>query len=385
MKNNRKHLMVFIFLITILLVFVPTVSAKNFCDSQPVVHAVLFYSPTCGHCQIVITEVLPPLVEKYGDQLQIIGVNVATVQGQTLYQALIEEWEIPETRLGVPTLVVADTYMVGEGEIPDQFPGIIEKGLETGGIDWPNIPEFSDVLAQTNGTSQEQSTEGKQSSSGTPDDNQTEATVDENSSTTSEANSSTLTIPFDDEISIADRFKMDLSGNILAVVVLVAMLISIVWIFIRIFNPEPSIGTDWSWITPILSIAGLIVAAYLTFVEVTETEAVCGPIGNCNAVQTSPYAKLFGFLPVGILGILGYIGILGSWLLKTIRSIKMERDHNSCNLGDGTVRSNLLNLSHLFGTFCDRCDLHLVHLIGNYYHPPIMGGNRACSTDLDGP
>ena len=26
-----------------------------------VVRAVLFYSPTCGHCEYVITEVLPPL------------------------------------------------------------------------------------------------------------------------------------------------------------------------------------------------------------------------------------------------------------------------------------------------------------------------------------
>jgi uncharacterized membrane protein len=51
-------------------------------------------------------------------------------------------------------------------------------------------------------------------------------------------------------------------------------------------------------------------------VEVTEAEAVCGPIGNCNAVQQSPYALLFGFLPVGILGLMGYIIILGIWLLN---------------------------------------------------------------------
>jgi uncharacterized membrane protein len=42
---------------------------------------------------------------------------------------------------------------------------------------------------------------------------------------------------------------------------------------------------------------------------------VCGPVGDCNTVQSSPYAKLFGILPVGILGLLGYVGILGAWLV----------------------------------------------------------------------
>jgi uncharacterized membrane protein len=32
-------------------------------------------------------------------------------------------------------------------------------------------------------------------------------------------------------------------------------------------------------------------------------------------VQASPFAKLFGFLPVGLLGAVGYIGILVGWFL----------------------------------------------------------------------
>ena len=49
---------------------------------QPVVRAVLFYSPTCGHCHYVITEVLPPLGERYGDQLQLVGVDITSQNGQ---------------------------------------------------------------------------------------------------------------------------------------------------------------------------------------------------------------------------------------------------------------------------------------------------------------
>jgi uncharacterized membrane protein len=68
------------------------------------------------------------------------------------------------------------------------------------------------------------------------------------------------------------------------------------------------------WLIPLLAIIGIGVASYLSFVEVTNTEAVCGPVGDCNTVQQSPYATLFGILPVGVLGVVGYILILGVWL-----------------------------------------------------------------------
>jgi thiol-disulfide isomerase/thioredoxin len=36
---------------------------------ESVVHAVLFYSPTCPHCHKVIAEHLIPMEEKYGERL----------------------------------------------------------------------------------------------------------------------------------------------------------------------------------------------------------------------------------------------------------------------------------------------------------------------------
>jgi uncharacterized membrane protein len=64
---------------------------------------------------------------------------------------------------------------------------------------------------------------------------------------------------------------------------------------------------------PLLSLLGLLVAAYLAFVETTQTQAVCGPVGDCNTVQQSEYARLFGVLPIGWLGLAGYILILAAW------------------------------------------------------------------------
>lgn len=66
---------------------------------------------------------------------------------------------------------------------------------------------------------------------------------------------------------------------------------------------------------PALAIAGLGIAGYLAYVEVGAVSAVCGPVGDCNAVQNSPYARLFG-IPLGVVGLAGYIAILGAWLCQ---------------------------------------------------------------------
>ena len=58
---------------------------------------------------------------------------------------------------------------------------------------------------------------------------------------------------------------------------------------------------------------GLGVALYLSYVEVTQVKAICGPVGGCNIVQSSPYAQLMGF-PVGVLGAIFYMAISVLWI-----------------------------------------------------------------------
>jgi uncharacterized membrane protein len=66
---------------------------------------------------------------------------------------------------------------------------------------------------------------------------------------------------------------------------------------------------------PLAALAGLLVAVYMTYVEVGQLEAVCGVVGDCNAVQQSQYAVLFGLLPIGVLGLIGYLAMLFAWVL----------------------------------------------------------------------
>ncbi|MBN2469907.1 MAG: vitamin K epoxide reductase family protein [Anaerolineae bacterium] len=77
----------------------------------------------------------------------------------------------------------------------------------------------------------------------------------------------------------------------------------------------------------IITLAGLGVAAYMSWAELTGTETVCpghtedatGEPGtiviDCGFVQQSIYASIFG-IPVALLGIAGYLAIAAIWLLE---------------------------------------------------------------------
>jgi uncharacterized membrane protein len=123
-------------------------------------------------------------------------------------------------------------------------------------------------------------------------------------------------------MTMFDRFNLDRTGNSLSVLVLVGMLLSLV---VRGYPPRVR-GAEWpSWVIPTLVLVGAGAAAYLSYIEITQTEAMCGPVGDCNAVNQSGYATLFGFLPVGVLGLIGYGVILVLWALRRSGSSDLPR------------------------------------------------------------
>jgi len=304
MKNERlKKLLSLVALIALLQL---QIIGQAFAQT-PVVRAVLFYSPSCGHCHYVITEVLPPLFEQYGDQLQIMGVDVTTANGQALYQAAVALFEIPEDKLGVPNLVIDDTYMVGSLQIPEEFPGLIEQYLAAGGVDWPNIPGLAAAIQA-----------GEEAAAATTAET-TETGADEAITVESVDTALGETSASDDVMS---KLQRDPVGNGLAIVVLIGMIAVIVYAVRRTLaasgrsnTPAPGSGLNgWrSWAVAAFGLLGVAVSIYMTYVETTQTIAVCGPIGDCNAVQQSAYAMLFGVLPIGLLGLLGYVAILVAW------------------------------------------------------------------------
>ena len=285
-KINQRFLIIGLFaLLLSTFHFLPAQAQEN--EDEPVVRAVLFYSPTCGHCENVIQNELPPLLEQYGNQLKIVAINTSLSEGQALYQATVEHYQIPENRLGVPTLIVADIVMVGEGEIPSEFPGIIADELTSGGTDWPAIPGLVELIAGVNFSS-------------TPRGNTQSGGEDAPSKSIA-------------SLSMLDKFMLDPVANSIAVIVLIGMIISIIWVIISFTRPLPKKDFWPIWVIPVLSVLGMGVAFYLTYVETSGSEAFCGPVGDCNTVQLSPFALLLGVLPVGLLGLIGYAMILAGW------------------------------------------------------------------------
>ncbi len=239
---------------------------------EKTVHAVLFYSPSCPHCHDVMTEVIPPLEAEYGAQLEVIELDTSQPQGQALFQAAVEHYQLE--MVGVPTLIVGEHALVGSFEIPEQFPGLIEEYLSQGGVGWPDLPGMQAIAEEHDPT--------------------------------------TGTMP-----TLQERFTRDLTGNMLSVVVLIGLAAA----FVAVIRPRPwhtSLAERFApWGIIIVLIVGIIAASYLSYVEVTQSEAVCGPVGDCNTVQQSRFALLFGFLPMAVFGLIGYVMILGAFIYAT--------------------------------------------------------------------
>lgn len=109
------------------------------------------------------------------------------------------------------------------------------------------------------------------------------------------------------------------NGFTLAIVIMIGMGIALLYSLIAFAIGKTFTLPKWGdWLIPVLILIGVGVAAYLSYVETHSVEAVCGPVGDCNTVQQSRYATLFGFLPVGVLGLLGYLGMLAAWLTRKV-------------------------------------------------------------------
>ncbi len=70
------------------------------------------------------------------------------------------------------------------------------------------------------------------------------------------------------------------------------------------------------WLTPVLSVAGVLVAAYLTYVHYEHDALVCG-VGDCALVQTSAYATLAG-VPIAVLGLVMYVTMLALGIIRAM-------------------------------------------------------------------
>ena len=101
---------------------------------------------------------------------------------------------------------------------------------------------------------------------------------------------------------------------------MVVAMVYVIYALLKASDSEASQRSSWvDWLIPLVVLLGIGAAGYLTYVETQPVVAICGPVGDCNAVQSSSYARVLGILPVGIMGLLGYAAILIAWVVQRVR------------------------------------------------------------------
>lgn len=305
---------------------------------QPIVYAVLFFSPSCGHCHYVIEEFLPSLQAQVGDQLQVVYVDVSTEEGNTLFHAAFDTLEVPEELRGyVPTLVVGDTFLIGSQDIPDRLPALVQEGIAAGGIGPPPVPGLAEILAATSRAQASSSQANPDLAGQDPVGHGLAAVVlvmlgigltvqlgngirmfHGQSRHQPIGHASWLfglglailttliagTLVFEEDgVSLPTLLASAITAGMLLVVGAVG------------FATRRGSTARWkrpAWLLPMIAALGLTVAGYLAYVELNGAQAVCGAVGDCNTVQQSAYARLFGLVPIGVLGVVGYVSILAT-------------------------------------------------------------------------
>ena len=270
-------------------------------QEQPTVQAVMFWMDGCPHCHEVLDYVLPPLQQQYGNQLDILLVELKTMADTDRLYALGQTLGLPPQEIGVPFLLIGDDVLIGSDQVRAQLPDLIKSHLAAGGVAYPSYSELADLLPAA-----------APPAISIP-------FMPENMPTTAPE----LAPPVEAAEQAAEPTLNEAApaavrdGFTLAIVILVGMVLALGYTAVRLWQARQG-GVKTSrpaWVQaalPVLALVGLAVAAYLAYVETQAVTAFCGPVGDCNAVQTSEYAYNFG-IPIGVLGVMGYLAILATW------------------------------------------------------------------------
>jgi len=306
-------------LLAVIILSIPAttiVQAAALPRTAPVINGLLFWSNGCPHCETVLRYTLPPLQESYRNQLDIQMVELVSLEDVDEFYAIFTAFGLKKEDIDVPLLLINDIPMVGSEQIAAELPDLIDEYLAVGGIEPPMLPAGHEALL---------------------------------------ARAVPFT-SFDPSVLIQAENDTTFDGYWLGWAVMVILALAVVLAIIalvRAFQGKPMAAFK-GWLDlaiPILALIGLGVALYLTYIETTQAMAICGPVGDCNTVQSSSYSKLFGFLPVGLLGALGFFAMLVAWGWQHWRSVRLAELAGPALFGMalfGTVFSIYLTYLELF-------------------------------------
>lgn len=297
--------------------------------SDAVVHAILFTTPDCHSCQLEVTAALAPVQEKYGAQFVVRTIDVITLADVEYLHRVASGYGITPEQVDLPLLIIGKQALIGE-QMVAELPNLTASYLATGGVEYPYLPEAKDLSTTeipNNASCPPYAPCAQESPLSLPasnpptvngDDSYPQPEVGKDIHQTDVLES--IPLQPSPQTRTPSRNGFSLAIGVLIGMALAVLVVGIVVVRTALGDGElfhfPSPYANLSNLAlPILAVLGLGVAAYLAYVETQSVSAVCGPVGDCNAVQSSPYARLFGVLPIGVLGMAGYIAILAAWLV----------------------------------------------------------------------
>ncbi|CAK0741376.1 putative membrane protein [Gammaproteobacteria bacterium] len=246
----------------------------------PAVRAIVFVSPHCPLCQDLYAYLLPSLLERYGNRLELAQVDVTQTAGAAVYQAAVAPYGIGTWREN-PTVLVGKKTLVGLDAIAatlgDGFESLAVSGSSA--TQWPDLAGLAALLPEGMRALKTQMT-------------------------------AVAPLPPLPRTNWHGRFLQDPVGNSLALAMLFFMLAVLAHILVRLRhatrNPQQT-----EVLLPLILVAGIGISAYTAYAALAGVAPICGPIGDCATVQSSVYSRLFG-IPLGIFGIMTYSALLVS-------------------------------------------------------------------------
>ncbi|WP_299024026.1 vitamin K epoxide reductase family protein [uncultured Thermanaerothrix sp.] len=259
----------------------PSPASTSSAGHQARVRLVMFWMDGCPHCHEVLEHVLPPLQRQFGEALEIRLIEIATVEDVNYFYQVAEFYGIPREQAGVPFLILENHVLKGSSMIASNLPSLIEQTLAQGGCDWPVLPELPSQKVTQQATPSQVPRRDVES-----------------------------TLP------TAEGFGLLYGVMVFNGMSLIYAMVRGVGAWVSKLRGSASSRSSGgqAYAVLLLALIGLIIALYLSVIEVSGREAWCGPVGNCNAVQTSAYARLWGVLPIAVLGVLGYAVLIGLWI-----------------------------------------------------------------------
>ena len=276
MVNKANNFIPTLFRFLLLLIPLHTIGAAD----TPSVKAVLFYPPFCTECPAVIEDFLLPLSMQESDRLQLFPVDITEPPGDQIFSLIEQRFETEPDAWHKPTLLIGGQLLQGEAQITTLLPRLMAGELTTELTAWPELPGLLELI---NGEESPETQQPEQGIHGV--------------------------------------------AAVLTWSVMAGMLFSLgfaVSRLIRCWRDLLAVSALRSWSLPVFAMVGLGIGLYLSYVTLTNNQIMCGPIGDCMTVQSSPYARLFG-IPMAVWGVVFYLGILLLWLAQRFLAGNLNR------------------------------------------------------------